>query len=246
MILPNLRHRLTADDHELVLALLADRRPRQRERFERQLAEGGPDALLDHPELPARLRDAPGYGAPSAPLFIYVAVRHTLRNSGIDDRPLSDYLAALILEFGFRGRAERIACHDDQQYRYLADIVADAETSGGRRAFLLHAHLGNFSLWLAGIFPDHITARRVRKGAPSFSYYDELGARGFRLASGDRHAAQHDVAEIYARAAKLFSRIRVALNRLSDQGLFGHISSPDRLMRQVADDFRFPPNTPLS
>ncbi len=233
-------------DHELVLELLADRSPPQRERYERQRAEQGPDVLLDHPELPARLRSAPGFGAPSAPLFIYVAVRHTLRTAGIDDRDLSDYLGAVILEFGFRGRAFRIASHDDQQYRYLADIVAEAETSGGRRAFLLHAHLGNFSLWLAGIFPDHITARRERKGGPNFSYYERLGARGFHLASGDRHAAQHNLTDVYARAAEGFSRIRVALNRLSDQSLFRHISSPDRLMRQVADDFRFAPNRPLS
>jgi len=40
-------------------------------------------------------------------------------------------------------------------------------------------HLGNYSLWLAGLFPDYIAARRSRKGGPDLPYYDELGRQDF-------------------------------------------------------------------
>ena len=108
----------------------------------------------------------------------------------------------------------------------------------GRRGFLLAAHLGNFSLWMAGVFPDHITAREERRGGPGLRYYEELGMRGFRLAASHRLAEQLDLAGLYSRAAESFSAIRVALNRLSDRLLFPHVNTPGRLLRQVGDEFR--------
>ncbi len=220
MILANLRERLTPTDVNLVVRLLARGDQAHEEALTQGAAEHGIDALLDEPGLPQLLRAAPGLGSPSAALFIYVTVRHTLRDTGVDDARLSDYLGALVLEFGLRDRAVRIAHHDDEIYRYLTEIVADIATADGRRGLLLRAHLGNFSLWLAGVFPQYIAARRERKGGPDLRYYDEMGAHGFQLASDHRLAHQLDLAEIYARAAESFSVIRLALNRMSKRLFF--------------------------
>jgi len=104
-----------------------------------------------------------------------------LRAAGVDDRELADYLAALLLEFGDHDRHVRIRRTDDETYHYLVDMVEDLTglDDAGERAFLLRAHLGNYSLWLAGLFPDYIAARRSRKGGPDLPYYDELGRQGF-------------------------------------------------------------------
>lgn len=239
MILPNVRERLTPDDLDLVVRLLAEGNPAKERRCRERLAERGPDALLSEPTLFDLLRRAPGVAAPAATLFLYVAVRNALRRVGLDDAELSDYLSALLLEFGMRDRALRIAPADDQVYRYVSDIVADLDAvADARRAFLLRAHLGNFSLWLSGVFPDHITARRERRGGPDFQYYEEVGARGFRLASNHHLAREWALAPIYDRAAESFELLRVGLNRLSDHVFFRAGSSPERLMRQVGDAFR--------
>lgn len=238
MILANVRERLTSADLNLVVRLLARGDGASETRYRGRLVEQGRDALLDEPSLFDLLRRAPGLEAPSAALFIYVGVRHALRRVGIDDPQLSDYLSALLLEFGARDRALRIAPRDDQVYRYVSDIVADLElVADARRAFLLRAHLGNFSLWLSGVFPDYIAARRVRHGGPDLSYYEEMGARGFRLASDHQLAKEWDLTGLYHRAAESFERLRVGLNRLSDFVFFRTHSSPDRLMRQVRDTF---------
>ncbi len=195
MILANVRDRLTSADLDLVVRLLAHGDAGREARFRGRLAERGRDALLDEPSLFDLLRRAPGIAAPSAVLFIYVAVRNALRRVGIDDPELSDYLSALLLEFGARDRALRISPADDQVYRYVSDIVADLElVADARRGFLLRAHLGNFSLWLSGVFPDYVAARSVRHGGPDFRYYEEMGARGFRLAS-DHHVGDAGVLE---------------------------------------------------
>src|SRR6266566_4470486 len=76
-----------------------------------------------------------------------------------------DLLAALLLEFGDHDRHVRIRRTDDETYHYLVDMVEDLTglDDAGERAFLLRVHLGNYSLWLAGLFPDYIAARRSRK-----------------------------------------------------------------------------------
>ncbi len=162
MILANVRGRLRAQDFLLVAIALARGDAARRTRYERLLLEQGPDELLDEPDLLAALLALRTLMVPSPALFAYVAVRHTLRAAGVDDRELADYLAALLLEFGDHDRHVRIRRTDDETYHYLVDMVEDLTglDDAGERAFLLRAHLGNYSLWLAGLFPDYIAARR--------------------------------------------------------------------------------------
>ena len=191
MILANVRGRLRASDFRLVVLALSRRDRAAGRNYDRLLAEEGPDRLLDEPDLLEALLALRSLAVPTAPLFAYVAVRHALRGSGVDDRDLADYLAALLLEFGDHDRHARIRRHDDQTYRYLVDIVSDIATGGdeaGERAFLLRVHLGQYSLWLAGLFPDRVAAQRARAGGPDLPYYDELGRHGFHLASQHRLA----------------------------------------------------------
>lgn len=209
------------DDFQLAVDLLGQGRPAGGRYFAQLMAEEGPDRLLDQPGLPDLLRRAPAMDAPSAPLFFYVLVRHGLRESGIDDTRLSDYLASLLLEFGLRDRAHRITSHDDEHREYLVDLVADVHSARGQRAFLVLAHLGNYSLWLAGIFPDHIAARSGRNGAPGMRYYDELGARGYRMAAEHAMARELDLDGIFASAAEEFPVIRATLNRVAES-MFGN------------------------
>ena len=108
-----------------------------------------------------------------------------------------------------------------------------------RRAFLVRQHLGNYALWMSGLFPDRIEMRRWRRGAPGIDYYDALGRRGFALAAEHRLAKEHGLSPLFERAAERFVMLRVALNRVSDTLFFPQRSSPERLMRQVSDEARW-------
>jgi hypothetical protein len=176
-------------------------------------------------------------GSPSPQLAFYVMVRHTLVDAGLDDAVIADYIAALLIEFAVHGRAYRIARHDDKTYRYIVDIVTDLEDEDSkRRQFLLRAHIGNYALWLSGLFPDYVVARVHRRGAPGLEYYEELGATGFLSASQFDLADQHDLREVFRQVAFGFRLVRRALNQLSDRYFFPVPASPvDRLLRQVVD-----------
>lgn len=239
MILANVRSRLTREDVALALALIAQQGAEARERGETALREQGLDALLDDPALLGGLVETPRGAHASLPLFAYVVVRQALLQSGERDRALADYAASVLLHFGWRDRAHRVAEHDDERYDTLAALAAAADGPDPRRAFLVQAHLGNYALWLSGLFPDRIEHRRWRRGGPDLHYFEQLGRRGYQLASRHRLAGEHGLALLFAAAAERFPVLRVALNRLSDALLFPHRHSPERLMRQVRDEARW-------
>jgi hypothetical protein len=239
MILADVRRNLTRRDAQLAARLIACDSNGELERVEARLADEGIDVLLDDPRLPGALL-AQRYGAlASLALFMYVIVRHALRRAGEEDRVLADYVASVLLHFARRGRAERVAEGDDEVYTALYELYEDVNDRDARRSFLVRSHLGNYALWLSGLFPDRIEQLRWRRGGPDLQYYEELGRRGFQLAADHRLAEQHGLATLYATAAERFGLLRVALNGISDALLFPAMHSPERLMRQVQDEARW-------
>ena len=239
MIQATVRRHLTRDDAQLVARLIARDAGTPLEEIERTLADEGIDAVLDDPRLPtAMLRSGHGMWT-SLPLFSYVMVRHALRRLGEDDRRLADYVAAVLMHFGMRDNAYRVSASDDQLYDSLAALLADVDDPDGRRSFLVRTHLGDYALWLSGLFPDYIEHRRWRRGGPVLDYYEEMGRRGYQLAAGHRLADEHGIATLFATAAERFGLLRAALNDVSDSLLFPNRYSPERLMRQVTSEARW-------
>jgi hypothetical protein len=239
MVLANVRQQLGRDDAQLALRLIARGSASEYEQAEESLRANGIDALLDDARLLSALIEARQGACASLPLFAYVVVRHAMRRVGEHDRVLTDYVASILLHFGLRERANKIAEHDDQTYTTLADISADAEGGDAQRSFFARAHLGNYALWLSGLFPDYVESRRWRRGGPDLDYYEDMGRRGYKLAADHRLAAEHGLAPLFSAAADRFARLRIALNSISDTLLFPNHSSPDRLMRQVRDEARW-------
>jgi len=220
MILANTRGQLKANDLQLVLLLLSRGSATRRAALEQQLTQEGPDSLLESADLPEALLAVRTILVPSPALFFYVMVRQALRTAEVDDRELADYLAAMLLEFGRRERAYQVDWNDDQRHRYVIDILADLELSQGARRFKVMVHLGNYALWLAGIFPDYIAARQLRSGGPDLSYYDTLGRRGFELASDHALADHYNLETVFRSAVDRYPEVRGALNDISERVFF--------------------------
>jgi hypothetical protein len=239
MILANTRQTMTRDDAQLAIRLLARLSGDEPASLEQRMADAGLVAVLDDPRLVAALLQLPAGAHASLPLFSYVMVRHALRGAGEDDRGIADYVTAIIVHFGFAGRANRIGLADDETYSTLVDLVDDVNDPDANRSFLVRTHLGNYALWLSGLFPDHIEQRRWRRGGPDLEYFEELGRRGFELAADHRLAETYGLAALYATAAERFGLLRSALNAVSDSIFFPNVHSAERLMRQVRDEARW-------
>ena len=158
MIVPNVRTSFDRSDASFLVWLLTRGDEQGRERARRRIEEEGLDAVLDDPRTLNALMAAREFSSAHPGLVFYLLVRHALLESGVGDRVLADYVATLLVAFGNSRRAFR-PDDDEAEFMHLVDIVAAGDGATGERAFMLRAHLGEFALWLSGLFPDHITAR---------------------------------------------------------------------------------------
>jgi len=199
-----------------------------------RLEENGIGSLLDDPRVRNALLTETDVTVPPEVIF-YVLVRQALLEGGIDDETTSDYVASMLVSFGRAGRAYRISDGDDSEFHYLTDMVSELQSADGRRRFLLRVHMGDFALWMSGLFPDYLEERTRRKGAPPISYFEELGATGYRGASESLEAGERGMETVLRDVADQFSAVRTALNRISDRHFWPASGNPvGRLLREVS------------
>ncbi len=143
-------------------------------------------------------------------LFFYVMTRVHLRDVGVERIRISEYVSNILLEYGDHDRSRKIARVDDDHYDYLYDILNDSKKYEGERKFQLYKHLGNYSLWRAGMFPINVLS-----GGQSLEYFDEMGKKGFALASVHPIANKSNLNIVFDEIANEFSFVRKGLNKVS-------------------------------
>ncbi len=216
VIQANCRVQFTANDVDFIIAALGKKRGAA-ESLTLLLADPETrDLILDDELLYRALLEQGGCLRVSPHLYFYVLVRNVLKKSGLDDRRVADYVAELLTEFSREERA-RCVTSDGHHLNYMFEMLAALEKADDHTSFLIRAHIGNHSLFLSGVFPEHIRHRAERRGAPGLRYYQDLGRANFRVASGHRLATRYDLASVYDTLSEHFEPARRALNDLSER-----------------------------
>lgn len=234
MIMPVIRSSFGRGEALHLVELIGRSDPELHRAAKERLEEDGLDGLLDDPRvLNALLTDE---GVKSRPeIVFYVMVRQCMLERGVDDTVAADYVASLLVAFGQSRRAYRISQDGEEEYGYIVDLMTRLREARGREAFLLRAHMGNFALWLSGLFPDFLEARTRRRGAPPISYYEQMGSTGYMMASRSPEAEALGLEGALDAVARHFSGVRSALNRVSDRYLWRGSGNPvGRLLREVS------------
>jgi hypothetical protein len=175
------------------------------------------DLILDDPALFRALLEHRGCLRVSPHLYFYVLVRHVLKETGLDDRNVADYVAELLTEYSRQERTRCIIRGQLQPMDYFFEMLAALQTADDYTAFCLRAHIGNHSLFFTGVFPERIRARAEQRGYPGLQYYRELGRASFRAASNHRLANEFELAPIFNVLSNRFEPTRLALNDLSER-----------------------------
>lgn len=234
MILPTVRASFGRDDALHLVELVARTDQDLRRSMRARLEEEGLDGLLDDPRVLNALLSDDDVKLSPAQIF-YVLIRQALLEAGVEDRDTADYVASMVVRFGQGRRAYRIEEGAGDEFRYLVDMVIRLSACGAREAFLLRTHLGNYSLWITGLFPDFVEARMQRRGAPPVRYYEEMGAVGYRMAAESPEARSFGVDATLSGVARHFSGARRALNQVADRYLWRDAGDPvGRLLRELA------------
>jgi hypothetical protein len=104
------------------------------------------DQILDHEELVRAVLEKPGNLTISPQFYFYILARLVLKRSGIDDRALTDYVAALLEKFS--QIRQMSAPVQNLETRYLSDLLMALKTASPYETFLIRAHVGNYALFI--------------------------------------------------------------------------------------------------
>ncbi|HEX4342706.1 MAG TPA: hypothetical protein VH255_04910 [Verrucomicrobiae bacterium] len=217
VIQPNCRVQFAAEDVDFILSVLGQKVGTGECLIKLLADEDTRDLILDDEALLHALLERRGCLRVSTHFYFYVLVRQVLRRSKINDRAVADYVAEVLAEFA---RAEQASCFipgTTAPMNYFFEMLAALQTADDRTSFCIRAHVGNYSLFLSGVFPERIRFRAERKGFPGLSYYESLGRSQYRAASDHRLAQRYELAGIFDTLAERFQTARHALNDMTDR-----------------------------
>jgi len=240
MIQAQARNKLNQDDFQFIVTALRRQGEKDSTILHLLADDDMRDAMLDHPRLLEHLLEFRQTTSISPFLYFYILARHALREFKIDNRAVADYVATLLAEFGHGTRMNRIDRHSTKEYRYLVDLMAELFDANSEQTFYVQSHLGNYALFLTGVFPDQVYHRaKYHPPAPDFSYYEQVGSANFQRASQHRIAEKYRLADILYLLGQQFRQVRLALNHLTDSFLHldRHAGATDRVIRRL-DNFR--------
>lgn len=154
-------------------------------------------------------------------LLFNVLLRRTLHEHRDKvDRSIINYIANLLSLFVRTERLYRVSPEDEQMHDYLFSMIEEAENADERRRFLIHAHIGNFALFLTGMFPEWI-AHRHRHGRRTvdLKFYTDFGRAYFDMAASHPLAEHYRLQTVFFRLAVMFERYQQAMHHMSRQYL---------------------------
>ncbi|HEX6963318.1 MAG TPA: hypothetical protein VF175_15735 [Lacipirellula sp.] len=101
---------------------------------------------------------------------------------GLADPPLVDYVSEMLVRFVKNDAIYGVRSPRGQRLVQVTDMLAEAEARQGVARRRVHRHIGDFTLFWTGVYPE--IANRMRQGRKDslIDYYDQ-GKRNYYLAS---------------------------------------------------------------
>jgi hypothetical protein len=243
VIQPNCRVQFIAQDVEFVLAVLGRGKLGSTDCLVKLLAdEETRDVILDDEALFHALLEHRGCLQVSSRFYFYVLVRRVFKRAGLEDRAVADYVAEVLAAFSDARRAECALPGQTAPLEYFFEMVAALQNADERTRFLIGVHIGNQSLFQAGVFPERIRYRSEKRGFPDLTYYEQLGRTHYRLAGDHRLARRYNLENILKTLAERFQTTRRALNDMADRLFSFGDPEPYLLLGAAANGPALPPN----
>ena len=233
MIQANCRAQFTADDFSFVVRTLA-RSQRDAVSLVSLLSdEAERDAILDHELIYHSVVDDTGCLKVSAAFYFYILTRRVLRRVSLEERALTDYVAAVLLAFSRTSqlRAPGANGATSRSFTYISDLMTQASQCPPEQAYILRVHTANYALFLSGMFAGRVQAHVQRRGAPSLSFYESVGQSNYLSVADHPQARRTELQAIFKQLGAEFRRVRVALNDLADTLL--HLHEAPSIIRPV-------------
>src|SRR5215469_8943668 len=186
LIQPNCRVQFAAEDIDFIVSVLGAKLGNAECLVKLLADEDSRDLILDDEELFRALLERRGCLRVSSRFYFYILVRHVFQRADIQDRAVADYVAEVLAEFSRTEKARCVVPGQTNPLDYLFEMLTALRTADDRTSFQIRVHIGNHSLFLAGVFPERIRSRAQARGFPDLKYYEGIGRANYRMASDHR------------------------------------------------------------
>lgn len=102
---------------------------------------------------------------------------------GVADPPLIDYLSELLTRFVRLDAIYRFRNLAGQRLEEVAEMLGEAHAREGRPQRELYRHIGDFTLFWTGVYPEALRELRRWDRADALLDYQEQGKRSYLIAS---------------------------------------------------------------
>jgi hypothetical protein len=149
-------------------------------------------------------------------LFAGLTEQTFLTALGVGDPPLVDYLSLLLSRFVHIDAHYRLRNAQGKQLSEVADMLLEAESlppeARTRREY--HRHIGDFTLFWTGVYPEALRRLRSALCKDHFIDYCAQGKRSYYIASTFAEDPYRDEAPVLRRLSEDFELFAYGLNQV--------------------------------
>ncbi|HEV3238360.1 MAG TPA: hypothetical protein VGZ25_15320 [Gemmataceae bacterium] len=159
---------------------------------------------------------SPNPDHPLRRLFAGITEHTFISQLGVGDPQLIDYLSALLSRFIHMDAVNRLRNSSGKRLEEVAEMLLEAETlpAEGRTRREYHRHIGDFTLFWTGVYPEALNRLRSALKKDSFIDYCEQGKRSYYIASTFEDDPYREEAPVLRRLSEEFELCAYGLNQV--------------------------------
>jgi hypothetical protein len=135
-------------------------------------------------------------GSPLSRFFVGVSEYVFHSQLGVVDTQLVDYVSQLLLRFTRVESLEKVRQIDGRPATEVVTMVAEAEQRLGEAKREVHRHIGDYTLFWSGVYPEALRDLQGQGKQDQFINYCAQGKRAYKIAStikADKQATSSDL-----------------------------------------------------
>jgi len=155
---------------------------------------------------------------------------HTFMTAlGVADPPLTDYLSALLARFIHVDAIYRLRDGAGRRLEEVAEMVLEAEgmPPEGRTRREVHRHIGDFTLFWTGVYPEALRRLRSALSRDRFVDYCAQGKKSYYIASTFEDDPYREEAPVLRRLSEDFELVAYGLSHVRHEWERIRLERPD-------------------
>ncbi len=151
-------------------------------------------------------------------LFVTLTERNFIEKLGWGDLKVTTYISTLLTDFAHVDNLYRIKNCMGKKIEEVVEMLTDGDVSCNAPSFgrgrEVHKHIGDYTLFMVGIFPEHL--KRLKKSgltsADVLIDYVQTGKRSYYVVSEFTYGAYKDAAPLFRKLSDNFELCILGLN----------------------------------